>query len=234
MDKATQVKWEKTDGLKIFQNELICVLKGSAKSILAAERVSLNFLQTLSATATETHNYMERIKEVKEKKCLILDTRKTLPGLRLAQKYAVRVGGGSNQRFGLWDSVLLKENHLISLGGFTSLIRRYGNAASAAEVEKINLDHFQIEVENMHEYSLATAFGAKQILLDNFSITDLKKAVSLNMNEAILEASGNISLLNIRDIVMTGVDRVSIGGLTKNLNAIDFTLRFKSASSRLR
>jgi nicotinate-nucleotide pyrophosphorylase (carboxylating) len=190
--------------------------------ILSGERSAINFLQVLSSVSTRTKRYVTLLKDLDLTSCVVLDTRKTIPGLRLAQKYAVRVGGGKNQRFGLWDSILIKENHIISVGGLKRLLGR--NLSN-------NLDkHFylnvQIEVENLEEFEYVKTVGIKNILLDNFSIEDLNQAVKANDSNLILEASGEIGLYNFEDIALTGVSRISIGDLTKNIDSIDFSLRF--------
>ena len=198
----------------------ICEIKGNARSLLTAERSALNFLQTLSAIATQTKSYVD---EVLGTGALIVDTRKTLPGLRLAQKYAVRCGGGLNHRLGLYDGILIKENHIMSAGGIESALR-------AAELIAPKGLIIQIEVETRDELFKALNAGAKMILLDNFSLEDLSYAVTLTADltnkETVLEASGGITLGNVRKIAETGVDRISIGSITKHVRAIDFSMNF--------
>ena len=196
-------------------------MTGQNLSILAGERSALNFLQVLSSTSTRTREYLNVLKDSGVQNCVIVDTRKTLPGLRLAQKYAVRLGGGTNQRFGLWDALLVKENHLITLGGLKKLANLIGVIDSKEEDRKL----LQIEVETMEEYKLAMSLGFKHILLDNFSINELAKAVENRITGVTLEASGGINLNNLLGYIRTGVDRISIGDLTKNIYSVDFSLR---------
>jgi len=204
-----------TEGELVSANETLCEISGKARALLTAERCALNFLQTLSATATITRRYVEAIAN---SKACILDTRKTLPGLRLAQKYAVTVGGGMNQRLGLYDGILIKENHIAAAGSIEAVLQAARNSSKNAPI--------QIEVESLSQLKIALDAGAKLILLDNFGLSDLRKAVSLNAGRAILEASGGIDLANVREIALTGVDRISIGSLTKHVQAIDFSMRF--------
>lgn len=213
----TKITWQVKEGEHVAANQLLCTIIGNAREILSAERCALNFLQTLSATATLTKQYVEAIKGTHAR---IMDTRKTLPGLRIAQKYAVTVGGGLNQRLGLYDGILIKENHIAAAGSI---------AAVMEDAAKISAPHnlsIQIEVENLQELEQALHAGAKLILLDNFDTATLEAAVKINAKCAILEASGGIDLSNVREIALTGVDRISIGSLTKNIQAIDLSLRF--------
>ena len=212
-----KIAWQVKEGEHVAANQLLCTITGNAREILSAERCALNFLQTLSATATLTKQYVEAIKGTHAR---IMDTRKTLPGLRVAQKYAVTVGGGLNQRLGLYDGILIKENHIAAAGSI---------AAVMEDAAKISAPHnlsIQIEVENPQELEQALNAGAKLILLDNFDSATLEAAVKINAKRAILEASGGIDLSNVREIALTGVDRISIGSLTKNIQAIDLSLRF--------
>jgi len=212
-----KITWQVKEGEHVAANQLLCTITGNAREILSAERCALNFLQTLSATATLTKQYVEAIKGTHAR---IMDTRKTLPGLRVAQKYAVTVGGGLNQRLGLYDGILIKENHIAAAGSI---------AAVMEDAAKISAPHnlsIQIEVENLQELEQALNAGAKLILLDNFDSATLEAAVKINAKRAILEASGGIDLSNVREIALTGVDRISIGSLTKNIQAIDLSLRF--------
>ena len=212
-----KITWQVKEGEHVAANQLLCTIIGNAREILSAERCALNFLQTLSATATLTKQYVEAIKGTHAR---IMDTRKTLPGLRIAQKYAVTVGGGLNQRLGLYDGILIKENHIAAAGSI---------AAVMEDAAKISAPHnlsIQIEVENLQELEQALHAGAKLILLDNFDTATLEAAVKINAKCAILEASGGIDLSNVREIALTGVDRISIGSLTKNIQAIDLSLRF--------
>jgi len=215
----TEIAWQVAEGELVQTNQLLCDVRGNARALLTAERVALNFLQTLCATATITRQYVNAVAGTQAK---IMDTRKTLPGLRLAQKYAVTVGGGMNQRIGLYDGILIKENHIAAAAGITAVLR----AARAIDRQAA----IQIEVETLQQLQTALDAGAKLILLDNFSLQDLRDAVTLNAGRAILEASGGIDLDNVRDIALTGVQRISIGALTKNVRAIDLSLRFNHAS----
>jgi nicotinate-nucleotide pyrophosphorylase (carboxylating) len=222
LDKNIVIKWHVTEGDKIAANQLLCEIKGNARALLSAERCALNFLQTLSAVATQTREYVDAIAGTKAQ---ILDTRKTLPGLRLAQKYAVTIGGGANQRLALYDGILIKENHIISakknaLEGNIHAVLRYAI--------KFNSNaNIQIEVESCDELQQALDAGATSILLDNFTLADMKKAVGITAGKALLEASGNVNLHTVRTIAETGVDRISIGAITKNIRAIDLSMRIK-------
>jgi nicotinate-nucleotide pyrophosphorylase (carboxylating) len=209
------IHWLVNEGDALRPNQTLCEINSNAREILTAERTALNFLQTLSATATITRQYVEAISGTKAR---ILDTRKTIPGLRLAQKYAVVVGGGLNQRLALYDGILIKENHIMAAGSIAAAL----NAAErlAAQVS------IQIEVETLTQLEEAIAAGARNILLDNFELPQLFEAVKLTNQRAILEASGGIDINNVREIALTGVDRISIGSLTKNIQAIDLSLRF--------
>jgi nicotinate-nucleotide pyrophosphorylase (carboxylating) len=216
LDKNTNIKWFVNEGEKITANQLLCEISGNARVLLTAERCALNFLQTLSAVATHTRQYVIAISGTKAH---ILDTRKTLPGLRLAQKYAVTVGGGANQRLALYDGVLIKENHIAAAGSIHAALEHAYKANKNVSI--------QIEVENLDELKQALEADAKSILLDNFSISDMKEAVRITNKRALLEASGNVNLNSVRKIAETGVDRISIGSLTKNIRAIDLSLRIK-------
>ena len=212
IDKNIKIVWFAKDGDKLKKNQTVCVLRGSFKSILKGERVALNFLQLLSGTATSTAYLKGLIKSTPTK---LFDTRKTAPGLRVAQKYAVLIGGGNNQRIGLFDQVLLKENHKAVFGSIKKML------------ENINdLKNVQVEVENIKEFNEALKYPVRNILLDNFSIKDLKKAVVNNKGQSILEASGNINEKNILQYAKTGVDRISVGSITKNIKAIDYSMLF--------
>ena len=216
LDENIDIKWRVNEGEKIGSNQVLCDISGNARAILTAERCALNFLQTLSAVATHTREYVEAIAYTKAQ---ILDTRKTLPGLRLAQKYAVTVGGGANQRLALYDGILIKENHIAAAGSIHAAL------SHALQLNK-NVS-IQIEVENLDELQQALNAGAASILLDNFTISDMQAAVNMNAGKALLEASGNVNLNTVRAIAETGVDRISIGSLTKNIRAIDLSLRIK-------
>jgi nicotinate-nucleotide pyrophosphorylase (carboxylating) len=225
LNKNIQINWHVSEGDKVTANQLLCEITGNARALLTGERCALNFLQTLSAVATHTREYVDAIAGAEIKSgaqvlnARILDTRKTLPGLRLAQKYAVTVGGGFNQRLALYDGILIKENHIAASGGIKAALEAASRLASGAPI--------QIEVENLDELLLALDAGATSILLDNFTLDEMREAVKLNHSQALLEASGNVSLNTVRDIAATGVDRISIGALTKNIRAIDLSMRIK-------
>ncbi len=220
IDETIIVDWYIGDGQRAEPDDVICKIVGAARAILSGERAALNFLQTLSGTATTTAVYVEAIAGTGAK---VLDTRKTIPGLRLAQKYAVRCGGGENHRVGLFDAILIKENHVKTAGGIREALKRAGNAGEDVLVE--------IEVENHEELLEALDAGATRILLDNFSLDELRQAVTANQAygylAAKLEASGNVSLETIGDIAATGVDYISCGALTKNINAVDLSMLFR-------
>jgi nicotinate-nucleotide pyrophosphorylase (carboxylating) len=217
LDDSVIVDWYVGDGGAAEPGDVICKLVGNARALLTGERTALNFLQTLSATATATSACVKAIEGTRAK---VLDTRKTIPGLRLAQKYAVRCGGGHNHRNGLYDAILIKENHVRTAGGI---------AAALAAASKMDADvPVEIEVENHDELQEALDAGATRILLDNFSIEELRRAVATNGNygyaAAELEASGNVTLETIREIAATGVDYISIGAITKNVVAVDLSM----------
>lgn len=220
LDGGVQVDWYVGDGEQAAAGDVICKLVGPARVLLSGERTALNFLQTLSATATIAAAYVAAVEGTD---CRILDTRKTLPGLRLAQKYAVRCGGAHNHRVGLFDAVLIKENHVKSAGGITNAVAKAREQSPDVLIE--------VEVESHDELLEAIDAGCTRILLDNFSIPDLIRAVEINSGygsaRAELEASGNVTLATIRDIAETGVDYVSVGALTKNVAAADLTMLFK-------
>jgi nicotinate-nucleotide pyrophosphorylase (carboxylating) len=212
-----EIRWELREGDAAQPNQTLCEIRGNARAMLTAERPALNFLQLLSATATETRRYVEAVAGTRAK---IMDTRKTLPGLRMAQKYAVKVGGGHNQRIGLFDGVLIKENHIMAAGGIgPALTQAFLLAPPNATV--------QIEVENLEELREALDAGAKLILLDNFDLEGMRDAVRANHGRAELEASGGVNLQTVRAIAETGVDRISIGSLTKDVKAVDLSMRFQ-------
>lgn len=215
VDADIHIEWHATEGERLFADQPLCTLHGRARSLLTAERCALNFLQTLSGVATTTRIYVDAIAGTN---AAILDTRKTLPGLRLAQKYAVTIGGGQNQRIGLYDGILIKENHIAAAGGIWPAL---------AAARKIGNVPIQIEVESLKELETALDAGARLILLDNFSLDQTRAAVILSAERAQLEASGNITLENVRSVAETGVHRISIGSLTKNVKAIDLSMRFE-------
>ncbi|MCB5186354.1 carboxylating nicotinate-nucleotide diphosphorylase [Methylobacillus gramineus] len=210
--------WQVEEGSSVSADQVICKMHGPARALLTAERCALNFLQTLSATATLTRQYVNAITGTQTR---ILDTRKTLPGLRLAQKYAVRVGGGLNQRIGLYDGILIKENHIAAAGSIEAVLQNARDMHANVPI--------QIEVETLDQLQSALDAGASLILLDNFSTEQLYAAVLLTQGRAVLEASGGIGLHNVREIALTGVDRISIGSLTKHVQAIDLSMRFKDS-----
>lgn len=214
LDRNVDVSWNVRDGEAIMANQTLCKINGQARAVLTAERTALNFLQTLSATATAARAYVEAVRGTR---AVIMDTRKTLPGLRAAQKYAVRMGGAQNQRMGLHDGILIKENHIAMSASIGQLLAR----ANTSNVP------VQIEVETLPQLEEALNSGAKLVLLDNFKLEDLRSAVHLNAGRAQLEASGGVTLENVRSIAETGVDRISIGSLTKNIAALDLSLRIE-------
>lgn len=219
LDPAAGVVWRAAEGEAVAAGQVLCEVRADARALLAAERPALNFLQTLSATATLTRRYVEAVRGTG---AVIMDTRKTLPGLRLAQKYAVTVGGGRNQRLGLYDGLLIKENHILAAGGILAALAAADEAARARSLP------VQIEVENLGELEEALAGGATLVLLDNFSVEELRRAVVLNGARAELEASGGVNLDTVRAVAETGVQRISIGALTKDVRAVDLSLRFES------
>ena len=220
LDERIIVDWYIGDSERAESNDVICKIVGPARGILSGERAALNLLQTLSATATTTAAYVDAIKGTGAR---VLDTRKTIPGLRLAQKYAVLCGGGKNHRVGLFDAILIKENHVKTAGGISEALQRAAAAGDDVPVE--------IEVENHAELLEALDAGAARILLDNFSTEELREAVKTNQTygylAAKLEASGNVTLETVRDIAATGVDYISIGALTKNIDAVDLSMLFR-------
>lgn len=207
--------WLVSEGDEVAANTVVCEIHADARGMLTAERSAMNYLQMLSAVATRTRHF---VKLVQGTRASILDTRKTLPGMRLAQKYAVRVGGGLNQRLALYDGILIKENHIAAAGGISQVLSKAGDIAPAHVT-------VQIEVENLAELATALEAGAKSVLLDNFSLQMMRDAVKLTAGRAILEASGGVNETTVRDIAETGVDRISIGSLTKDIVAVDYSLR---------
>ena len=215
LDPAAQLRWHASDGERLTAGTRVCDISGSSRALLTAERSALNFLQLLSAVATTTRRYVDLVAGTR---AAILDTRKTLPGLRVAQKYAVTVGGGRNHRMGLWDAILIKENHIAAAGGIVP-------ALTAAKQDK-RATWVQIEVETLAQLREAVTAGATMVLLDNMSLDVMRAAVNWTAGRAELEASGGITLDNVRAIADTGVDRISIGALTKDIAAVDLSLRF--------
>jgi len=216
LEPAIKIEWFADDGDKLQANDSICRLTGPARAILTGERTAMNFLQTLSATSTRAGIYADAVAGLAVK---VLDTRKTLPGWRMAQKYAVRCGGCYNHRIGLYDGILIKENHINAAGSIASAVQQAKTLHPGISIE--------VEVENLDELNQALEAGADIILLDNFDTAMLKQAVQINQNKAQLEASGGISLETIREIAETGVDRISVGALTKDIIAVDLSLRFE-------
>jgi nicotinate-nucleotide pyrophosphorylase (carboxylating) len=214
IDQDSDIDWKYAEGDLMAANSEVCTIEASPRSLLTAERAALNFLQLLSGVATATRKYVDVVAGTNAK---ILDTRKTLPGLRQAQKYAVRVGGGQNQRMALYDGILIKENHIAAAGGITKAL--HAAAALDAGVP------VQIEVESLDELREALAAGATSVLLDNFDLAKMREAVAITAGRALLEASGGINMDTVRAIAETGVDRISIGSLTKDVRATDYSLR---------
>ena len=215
LDPTATILWHAKDGDRVEAGQALCDVVAGARALLTAERAALNFLQLLSGTATLTRRYVDTVAGTRAK---IVDTRKTLPGLRLAQKYAVGVGGGTNHRVGLYDGILIKENHIIAAGGVAEVL------AEAQRIAPSNV-FIEIEVETLEQLGAALDAGARMILLDNMTLDQMAEAVRLTDGKAELEASGGVSLDRVRAIAETGVDRISIGGLTKDVRAIDLSLR---------
>jgi nicotinate-nucleotide pyrophosphorylase (carboxylating) len=216
-DPDVQIHWLVHEGLRATADQVVVEIEGSARALLTAERTALNFLQLLSAVATKTATYVEAVRGTRAQ---IVDTRKTLPGLRLAQKYAVRVGGGTNHRIGLHDAVLIKENHIAAAGGVTPVLQAASKVAAQASF-------VQIEVETLAQLEEALTAGAKMILLDNMDLATLRRAVLIANKRAVLEISGGVTLESVRALAETGVDRISIGALTKDVKAADFSMRLQ-------
>ena len=219
LDPDMRITWSVHEGERVERGATVCALEGDTRALLTGERTGLNFLQTLSAVATLTRRYVEAVAGTR---AAIVDTRKTLPGLRLAQKYAVRVGGGVNHRLGLYDGMLVKENHIAAAGGVTRAIEQARRVAPAGV-------WMQVEVETFDQLEEALAAGAKMILLDNMTTDEMREAVRRTAGRAELEASGGVTLETVRQIAETGVDRISIGGLTKDVNAADLSMLFSGA-----
>jgi len=215
LDPTARIKWLARDGERIETNQVVCEICAATRALLTGERSALNFLQLLSGTATQTRRYVDAVAGTRAQ---IVDTRKTLPGLRRAQKYAVTRGGGMNHRIGLYDGILIKENHIIAAGGITAAFERARQIAPAGVF-------IQIEVETLEQLAEALDAGAQLILLDNMDLHQMQQAVGLTAGRAALEASGGVRLDSVRAIAATGVDRISIGALTKDVRAIDLSLR---------
>ena len=219
LDPKAIIAWQYAEGEIMRADTIVCTIDADARALLSAERPAMNFLQTLSWTATSARAHVDAIAGASPnpKGCVILDTRKTIPGLRQAQKYAVRIGGGHNQRLALWHGILIKENHIAAAGSITAALK-------AAQVLNAGVD-IQVEVESQAELEEALAAGAKSILIDNFTTAQMQAAVAFTQGRALLEASGGVSLDQLRAIAATGVDRISIGKLTKDISAVDYSMR---------
>ena len=216
LDPSVQIDWRVSDGDQVAPGTLLCSLSGHARSLVTAERTALNFLQLLSATATTTARHVAAVAGTAVR---VLDTRKTVPGLRVAQKYAVRCGGGHNQRMGLYDAILVKENHIIAAGGI---------AAAVSAARRLHPDlPLEVEVENLDELEQALQAGVDRIMLDNFELEQMREAVAHTAGRVPLEISGNVDLQTIGDFARTGVDFISVGALTKHVHAIDLSLRLQ-------
>ena len=219
LDPQATIDWQHAEGAWMAADDAVCQIESNARALLSAERPALNFLQLLSATATLTRRHVDAIAGAspQPRGCAILDTRKTLPGLRQAQKYAVRVGGGRNQRLALWHGILIKENHIAAAGSISAVL---------ADARALNAGvEIQIEVETLAQLREALACGASSVMLDNFAPAALREAVALNAGRAELEVSGGVQLDRVREIAATGVDRISIGALTKDVRAVDLSMR---------
>jgi nicotinate-nucleotide pyrophosphorylase (carboxylating) len=222
LDPGARVDWQVAEGATMDADTRVCEITSNARALLSAERPALNFLQLLSATATLTRRYVDVISGASPnpRGCVILDTRKTMPGLRQAQKYAVRTGGGRNQRLALWHGILIKENHIAAAGGITAVLRQAAALQAGVDI--------QIEVESLEQLTEALAAGAPSVLLDNFDVARMREAVALTGGRALLEVSGGVQLDQVREIASTGVDRISIGRLTKDVKATDYSMRVLS------
>jgi len=220
LDPSIRVTWKATDGDRVVPDQVVCEIEGPARALLTGERTALNFLQMLSGVATRARQYADLVAGTRAQ---IVDTRKTLPGLRLAQKFAVKCGGGGNHRLGLYDAILIKENHIIAAGSIAAAVAA---AQKIAEATGGQCKFIQVEVENLDELQQALNAGAKMVLLDNMNLSQMREAVALTAGRAVLEASGNVNLDTVRGIAVTGVDRISVGALTKDVRALDLSMRF--------
>ncbi len=221
LDANARITWHVGEGHRCKADQVVLEVDGAARALLTAERTALNFLQLLSAVATKTSAFVQAVREVPGNRAQIVDTRKTLPGLRRAQKYAVHVGGGTNHRIGLFDAVLIKDNHIAAAGGVSAVLHRAAAVAPGAKF-------VEIEVETIAQLAEALDAGAAMVLLDNMGLAQLHEAVRVNAGRAQLEVSGGVNLSSVRAIAATGVDRISIGALTKDVKAIDFSMRFRA------
>ncbi|MBG9388109.1 carboxylating nicotinate-nucleotide diphosphorylase [Caenimonas aquaedulcis] len=217
VEPEAEIHWMVREGQRCLADQVVLEVTGSARGLLTAERTALNFLQLMSAVATKTAAYVDAVRGTRAH---IVDTRKTLPGLRMAQKYAVRMGGGTNHRIGLYDAVLIKENHIAAAGGVTQVMK-------AAQAAAAQASFIEIEVETLDQLKEALDAGAKMILLDNMELPTLREAVRINDARAVLEISGGVTMDSVRALAETGVDRISIGALTKDVKATDFSMRLK-------
>jgi nicotinate-nucleotide pyrophosphorylase (carboxylating) len=222
LDPSAVLTWRIKEGERTVADQVVLEIEGQAQALLTAERTALNFLQLLSAVATQTDVFVQAVASVPGNRAAIVDTRKTIPGLRLAQKYAVRTGGGTNHRIGLYDAVLIKENHIAAAGGVQAALIQAQKATAAKGATFI-----EIEVETLAQLEEALNAGARMVLLDNMDLATLRQAVALNSGRAVLEVSGGVSMSTVREIAATGVDRISIGALTKDVRATDFSMRFE-------
>lgn len=220
LDATVHIRWHAGDGDRIAPDQLLCEIEGDAPALLSAERSALNFLQLLSGVASKARQYADVVAGTR---AVVVDTRKTIPGLRLAQKYAVKCGGGENHRIGLFDAILIKENHILAAGGIRPALAA---ASAVATTAGAGCKFVQIEVESLAELREALAAGATMVLLDNMSLDDMREAARIAGGQAVLEASGGVGLETLRAIAETGVDRISIGGLTKDVRAQDLSMRF--------
>ncbi|MBU2826933.1 MULTISPECIES: carboxylating nicotinate-nucleotide diphosphorylase [Acidithiobacillus] len=216
LSSTIQMHWQIAEGASVAPDQILCILEGPARALLSGERTALNFLQTLSGTATQVRAYVDALSGHKTR---LLDTRKTIPGLRQAQKYAVRIGGGHNHRLGLYDGILIKENHIAACGSITAALQAARQIAPA-------LTRIEVEVENLLQLEEALTAGTDMVLLDNFPLEDLRHAVQRVAGRLPLEASGNIGVHNIAAVAATGVDFISVGSLTRNLRSLDLSLRY--------
>jgi nicotinate-nucleotide pyrophosphorylase (carboxylating) len=223
LDPTITIRWQAADGDRVAPDQVLCTVEGPARALLSGERSALNFLQLLSGVATKARLYTDAVAGTRAQ---IIDTRKTLPGLRLAQKYAVKCGGGSNHRLGLYDAILIKENHILAAGSIAAALQA---ATRVAEATGGQCTFIEIEVETAAELEQALAAGAQMILLDNMSLTQMREAVAITAGRAVLEASGNVTLETLHGIAETGVDRISVGALTKDVRALDLSMRFQTA-----
>ena len=225
LDAAITMTWKAADGERVEPGQVVCEIDGPARPLLTGERTALNFLQLLSGVATKARQYADAVAGTRAQ---IVDTRKTLPGLRLAQKFAVQCGGGGNHRLGLYDAILIKENHILAAG---SIAAAMAEARQVAESVEGQCKFIQIEVETLAELGQALAAGAKMVLLDNMSLDQMREAVAMSAGHAIVEASGNVDLDTVRGIAETGVDRISVGALTKDVKALDLSMRFQKLTA---